>query len=548
MREPKFWSPYLIGNMMMKYKVMLVDDEPIALRGLEQLVNWDEIDCLLAGTAYSAVLALESIPEICPDIIVTDLVMPEMDGIEFISILNQRHPGIEVIILSGYGEFEYARQAIKNNVCEFLVKPATDEELKDAIVKVAAKIEQRRQREQSSEKQKELLDRSIPLLKNQYMLEIIKGNIDEQEARGKAAMIGFDFARNSWICLLHIDTKKNDDDIIAGLLLKEYCQEYFGLICRTSVIMDGELICIVLSDNESLIDDHGVFSYMEQLSDNIRIKYGLSTSIGVSPCFREIKDAPGAYSAAYGALMSRFFLGLGQVIHYSVAVESRESGMYPYEAADGIINRIRYQENLDARELSDELVDAFIKSAGYNIETIYQFCYQFCIRLREVLQSMDDGSLEQENYSLPEVLRKLRGKSSVDELKSYLAGIIAGEVQLIDSVRKRKAGSIIDKVKQYIGKNLSEDLTLNAVAAMVFMNPTYFCLFFKQSTGINYHDYVFAEKMKHARKLLIEDQMKIYEVSELVGYMNPRSFSDAFRRYWGMTPSNYLKSFYDSRQ
>lgn len=531
------------------YKVLLVDDEPIALRGLEQLIDWEEIDCQIVGTASCAVFALEMIPEIGPDIIITDLVMPEMDGIEFISLINQRYPGIEVIILSGHGEFEYAQQAIKNNVCEFLVKPATEDELKQSVSIVAAKIEQRQQREQSSEKQKELLNRSIPLLKNQYMLDILKGEItDEAEARSKAALIGFLFSQVSAVGLLHIDTQKSDKDIITNLLLKEYCQEYFDTICHAIIIMDGVFICIVLSDSENLVDDHRVFSYMEQLSDNIRTKFGISTTIGISPCFREVKDTPSAYTAAYDALMSRFFLGLGQVIHHSLAVESKESGMYPYEAADSIITRIRYQENLDVQELSNEIVDAFIKSAGYNIEIIYQYCYQFCIRLMEVLQSMDDGSLEQENNSLPEVLKKIRNKSSVQELKKYLAAIIAREVSLIDSFRKRKAGSIIDKVKQYVSENLSEDLTLNAVAAMVFMNPTYFCIFFKQSTGINYHDYVITEKMKQAQKLLIEDQMKIYEVSELVGYMNPRSFSDAFRRYWGMTPSNYLKAFYERGQ
>jgi two-component system response regulator YesN len=170
------------------------------------------------------------------------------------------------------------------------------------------------------------------------------------------------------------------------------------------------------------------------------------------------------------------------------------------------------------------------------------------MRLVEVLQSQKGEGYETRDESyFADIFERIRKNSSITELEGTLGEVIRYEIQVIDDERKKKANSIIEKVKNYIKDNLSEDLTLNAVSSIIYMNPVYFSTLFKQSTGINYHDYVFEEKMKIAQKLLIEDQKKIYEVSEMVGYVNARSFSEAFKRYWGDTPSNYVKEFFDNR-
>ena len=528
------------------HRVLLVDDESLSLRGLEALIDWSRAGCEVAGTAMSAPEALAAMPAVRPDIVITDLVMPEMDGMALIETLKRDHLEVEVIILSGHGEFGYAKQAIRNSVCEFLVKPVTEEELEDALRRVGAKIEDRRRQEGALLRQRELLDESFPLLRSQYMLDILRGNVtDRQEIERMLSVARYRFAPTGAMAVLCRDD--STDVMLTGPMLKEFCEGIFENKAENCVLVDGGYLCLALGGLEGPDCGKQAQELMERLRSRILSELSLSVTIGLSPCFSGLEGAPDAYRWANDAATSRFFLGQGRVIAHHASVERRQSGRYPFEKTVEILNRIQYQQELDAGTAAAELVDFFVDAAGYHIDVIQKYCQQFRLRLMELLHGLsgnpglDDGG----RFEQPTLL--MGGAETLGELRGSLADVIAWAAQTVDGIRRRKAGSIVERAKQYIADHLAGDVTLNTVASTAYINPAYFSILFKQSAGMNFHDYVIGRKMDHARRLLIEDRMKIYEVAGQVGYQNYRSFSDAFKRHWGATPSEYVKDFFSKR-
>ena len=531
----------------MKFRVMLVDDEAMSLKGLQSLVDWKEQNCEVVGTAFSAISALEQIDALSPHIIITDLVMPEMDGIEFITIIKKHHPEIEIIILSGYGEFDYAQKAIKNDVCEFLVKPVTRGQILEALNKTSAKIIAAKKKENILEAQKKLLEKSVPLLRNKYMLEMLKGNAkDKEEIIRKCKLINLKFNQSAAVCVLAANII-DDDNIMIVLSIKDFCERFFDGLCRAHIVLDNEYICIVMYGKECEINDGNSYKHTAGLCEGIKRKFGIQLTAGIGPCCPDFAGIHASYNAARNAALSGFFMGEGCIIHHSNAIENHEHCAYPYKKAIEIIDKIKFKSDCDAKLIADEMMTELINASGYNVDVIYDYLHHFCIQLAASLHNQASAE-NNESSNMQEIIDSLKKSANIEELGDSLVYIIEYELVLFDKLRKKKANLIIDKAKAYIDGNMSGDLSLNAMSCVVFMSPAYFSAFFKQATGVNYHDYVIGEKMKFARSQLIEERKKVYEVSQMVGYVNTRSFSSTFKRYWGENPSDYVKSFFATRR
>jgi len=527
------------------YKVMLVDDEPIIIRGMKQLIDWQKEGYEICGFANSAEEALEKLDEINPDIIITDLVMPEMDGNEFINVVKSKRPNIEAIILSGYGEFEFARKALANGVGDYLVKPTTRTELISALKKVADKIKIRTNNEREYLQLKERMHESLPVLQNRYILEIANGKITDRDSILRlCTLVDFEIKDSSVVSVVNargeLDIKDEENsDVYLDLAVKSACEKYLNKFGKAYTVVDNKNLCIIITDAKKDLNDTSAFELFNGLYYDVKSRYNVDITIGVGSCFNDVKDLRKSYIQAHNALESSFFLGNNQIIHYKNALQYNDEIIaYPMETSEQIIEKMRYDLNISPDQLANDLIDSFVKTAGHDIEMIYHYCCLFNIQLGKVNGSNiheDHANNESSNY-----MEEIRKCKTTIELKKHFRGIIKQDINSINKLRSEKLDDVISKVINHIKSNLSGDLTLNEMANVVFMNSVYLSTLFKNKTGLMYHEFVFKERMKKAQKLLLDNRLKVYEVAQSVGYSNARSFSEAFKRFCGTTPSKYV--------
>lgn len=529
------------------YRVMLVDDEPIIIRGMKALLKWEQEGYEICGHAYSAKEALDKVDELNPDIIITDLVMPEMDGNEFIEIVKSKRPSIEAIILSGFGEFEFARKALGSGVSDYLMKPATREQLKKALKKAADKITLSRSSQMEYIELKARMQESMPLLESRYILEILKGKIkDKEEILRRCSLIGFEIKGNSLIGImeskgrLDIEDEENSD-VYYDLAAKAICLEHINKLGKGYAITEGQKLCLIGTDFDKQMTENMMYELLNDICSDIKCRYGVEATIGMGSSFKNITDIKKSYFQALYALETSFFIGVGQVIHHGNVLEYDDEIMsYPVETADKLIEKIRYDAKSVPKQLASELIDEFVKKAGHDIETIYQFCCHFYIQLSNLNKSVKAGTSA--GYDTSYDMDKIRSCKTTSQLKQHFEGVIEARIIAINKLRAEKLNSVVSKVIDYVNSNLSADLTLNEMANIVFVNSVYLSTLFKSKTGQMYHDFVFCARMKKAQELLLDEQLKVYEVAQNVGYSNARSFSDAFKRFCGMTPSKYVNT------
>lgn len=528
-------------------KVFIVDDEPIILQGLKKLIDWNQLGCKIVGEAFDGEEALEIIHEINPDIIITDLLMPELGGLDFIKKVNNMGNSPIIIILSGYGEFEYAREAIKNGVFEYLLKPVTEEHLTDVIQKVTKIIRGNRQSENKLDRLKEQLSESMPLLKEKFLLELLTGIIDNKnEIKRKAQLMDLDLEGNSYTVIaaeldntLISNTNDNKDKLNLIKTVQNILKDVTGTNYKSYIVISDDKFYILLIGSGARLSPTEIINIASKVKCCLEAYLNLTATLSIGQGYSDILQAKKSFKDANLALNNKFFFGKDTIIHINKALTNKKcSAIYPEEEEKKVLESIRYCQGKDPAQLSGDIMQSFIHACGNNIDLIYNFCFEFCVQINRMLSRM----MEEIPDFLPDLdslEKEIRHNKTVNELNNWLKRIISLTEKKILDIRKSRVYDVIEDVKDYLNQNYSKDIKLNMVASRIYLSPTYFSALFKNKTGVNFYDYLVKIRMEAASKLLMDDTCKVYEVAQQVGYKSARCFSETFKRYFGVIPSTY---------
>ncbi|RUS43960.1 response regulator [Cohnella sp. AR92] len=483
-------------------KALVFDDEYIVLRGLEKLIDWPEYGIELAGTAADGLSALRLFREMKPDIILTDIRMPGMDGLTLIETIRAEAPDTMCIVFSGYNEFEYVRSAIKLGVVDYLEKPVNIEKIREGISKAVARIEELNDYSSLKRKwQQGLLEKSV--------LQLLEGG--PSAAEEWAESFGPDAAKVEGVTVL---VSKNEAPVVPD-------SEEYRLV---RVSRGGESIGVVFHFRPSSEEwTSPLAAWTQEL-------------IGSGRTYSSVAEAPKSYKEAQRALRyGKFLEGKGWVRFEDLGESHAESPLLPeWEEAmlfdlrigdkDGLMEKLdRYLEEFRGAKLTPEAAEVELlkilthgldvaKETGGNPSDIYPAGYW--------------PQLEIRNLHTP------------GEMADWLRKEMETIMDWILGVRHRSKHAAIEKALRYIGKNYGRDLTQQEVADHVQMNATYFSLLFKEEMDISYIKYLTQVRMEKA-KLLLGAGESIQEISEKVGYQHARHFSEVFKKYAGVTPGQF---------
>lgn len=524
-------------------KMMVVEDETILREGICRVGDWEQCGVEICAAAGNGKEALELIPEKKPDIILTDVVMPIMDGLELTRSVYEQYPEIKIILLSGHEEFEYVKKAMDCKARSYLLKPAKIEKLVEVVSAIRDEILEERSRNSEKERLQKKLEESIPIVREHYMNQLLSEvEHGEEEIQKQFEFLSIDLDTSNLAVLVgEFDSKAEDRTELRLLLLqlKEIGAEVLGSEYRYVVFEDLKDRMVVILNYPEQITPKDFQLYLQgkavRIQKEIKERANQSVSLGIGRCIRNIRQLYKAYHEAECALNYRFFMG-------------RESVIYI-----GDIEREEHKDRLAMLNQEEELAESIkvgdLEGTEKQIQRYFQLLSEFAAAGQEyileklsvfvsyLLRLLDIKEVEGEKQWLAELerlsveLRREEHHTTLSELQEQVGAVLLHITQKINQNRILRNEGIIEKAQKYIRQNLSGDVSLITVAEVVYVSPNYLSFLFKES-GENFKDYVVRIKMEQAKEMIESGSYSLNQIAAELGYKDGRYLSQVYKKYY----------------
>ena len=566
---------YILGGIMIK--VFLVEDEYAIREGIKKSVNWEANGFELVGEAGDGEMAYPKIVKTKPDILITDIRMPFMDGLELAKLVKNEMPKIKIVVLSGYDDFNYAKQAISIGVEEYILKPVSGENLINQLKTIAESIQNERQDDELREKY--LRDREeIRILEQQkFIHDMIDGRLSVKDSLAQGKELGIDITAAYYtVILMQVfpkNAKSGEVDEYSGVSEEIYSRikEIYADVEHVYLYEQvGDVLCFLeKADSQEEMETNvnkeigDIKALMANYTD--RLFY-----ISVGKPVERLRDVNASYKDASRKFAERFMCD-DSYVFYGENASQRERIRETIKAEknagiEDINNNSDISKldinNVDIRMISqktiynflksgtisevDDLVEEYFDSMGKEaVESILLRQYVLVESMLSTVAFLENLGISKENISgiLGEYSDPVRFVESTDTARAYIKGLLRLAIDYRNQMSDKRYTEIIDKAKKYIQENYqNEDMSLLSVASNVNVSSNHFSAVFRKETGETFIDYLTTVRMEKAKDLLACTSMKTSEVGFEVGYRDPHYFSYIFKKTQGMTPKDYRRT------
>ncbi|MCI6513069.1 MAG: response regulator [Coprococcus catus] len=540
-------------------KVYLVEDEIIIRQSIKNSIDWEKEGYEFVGDASDGELALPVILKEKPDILITDIRMPFMDGLELSRMVKAELPDIKIVILSGYDDFEYAKQAIKIGVAEYLLKPVSSAVLLEHLSEIAEKVRDEREDLALKKVYYQEMQENEELIKMKFLGELISGKLSLADAMEKGKRFHMNLSGPFYRIILfkfiqedHVQAEQSEALAEAYEAVGNYVDGLKDAF-RFQRGVEGWafLLTSVEEDMEAQTE-----RFIEGLKEVIAPFEALTWFGGIGSEAARLRELRYSFREADKAFAGRFVQEPNQII----SVEQLNYEQLDNEFDANIFGEINQFDQIITRFLSSgsrEEVESFVGALfteisedhfrslmirQYIIMDIYATVLAFCKKLRK--DTGADGEAAGQMESLREneeiLKRAVLTAESVDDIKDYIGTLLDHVIELRNTLSGRRYSDIIRTARKRIEQDyMSEDISLNTVAAEVCMSPSYFSSVFSKEMGKTFIEYLTEVRMEKAKQYLVCSSMKTSEISYEVGYKDPHYFSYIFKKTQGCTPKEY---------
>ena len=525
------------------YTVVVADDEEELRRALIRRVNWEEAGFRVVGEAENGAEALELVDKLEPDLLLTDIQMPFITGIELARQVREIRPTMHIAFLSGYDEFSYAQQAIQYNIISYILKPVSSAELTEELKKIKEKID---------EKFKEFVDKTaagndwlelseflMPLLLDEFQGEATKdrnrillenarncGLIKELYGDHRfAVMVTSIFDENGKNCT----TRSNVNAI--DIILRKY-------IKHASIYVDGRVVSFLVAT--PLGFEKYLHIAVEDIIQSVKRIMNLQASVGVSRIVEQIASGHEAYVEAVTA--SSYSQQSDDSIHFISDVErSDEVDQEMYMKLIGEVeNLVRSGSRQDLEEYLNNVFDR-IEQNRYTPATVSFIMMQLVSAIFRISYNVvDNDDIQKLQAYSP--MQGLFVTGSIEELRDRNIRFCLKAKELISEQRKKSTSVLCDRAMAIIEERFSDcELSLATISSEIAVSPNYLSAIIKKSTGTTFVDLLTRKRIETAKLLLLDSNMKIREIAERCGYSDQHYFSYCFRKYTGESPNSHRR-------
>ena len=513
------------------FKVLIVDDEPYIRQGLKSIIDWEQYGFIICGEASDGEEGVKQVIKLSPDLVITDIKMPVMDGLEFIKhSKNILGSNAHFIVLSGYNDFKYARSSIKYGVIDYLLKPIEEVELIEILKKIARQI----------------IGDKLNITANQIIQALLVSDLDPD-----LLLVGKDLFTNISefrIRFVQIEIniselfEKFDEielqsklDIVVNILEKAIYKENINCLYNSSlgnygIILSKSILKYYYNDAEKFVND-----LFKRIDDVLKG----SCLIIVGKEISELSDIKTSYKSCLEGKYYNPFHIHNTVIFYDEVKKTQ----YNYDYIDDA----SVEKFLEAVEKNQDKITISIINEGLNNisnkkvapEILHAF---FMIFISKVITSVSKKYGNNNDFMKnTTTLYGLEG-SNLDEVQEYLLIFSRYIYKYIKSLKNSKQTILIYDIEKYIKNNYQLDLTLIKISEIFFINPVYLGQLLKKSLGMYFNDYLHYIRIEEAKKNLRRSDLKLCEIANKVGYSDSNYFISKFEKITGMSPTEYKNS------
>lgn len=538
-------------------KVFLVEDEYTIREGVKRAIHWEDEGFELVGEASDGEVAYPKIRETQPDILITDIRMPFMDGLQLSALVKKDLPNIRILILSGYDDFKYAHEAISIGVEGYLLKPLSVETLLDKLHEIEASIGEEKARQQAVEDYKRELEGVRSLESQQFLRDVIDGRYSMAEAVEKGRDYDMDLAGGCYSVLLMQIRRGGDTEDAVDTYSKSreeiYERIYDGIAQKGylyAYLQSAETLCFLRKadtpEQLSALREEGVAAFCEFMEGYPHLIWFLAYGEPVE----RIRDLKHSYESASRKFAMRYMYNVSHVFLYSDAQETeilnqRESNI-DYRNVDITKLSQRYISNFlqngAITEVDDFVLDYFASMGKDAVDSyiLRQYVVMgtiFCmISFLEEIKVPEDEIYE----NLGDMQDGMQHLASSSETQAYIRDLLVKTLTLRNRVSEHRYTALIQEAVRYMRENYaSEEISLQSVASVVNVSASHFSTIFKQETGQNFVEFLTTLRMDKARELLTCTAMRTSDVGYEVGYKDPHYFSYIFKKEQGVSPREY---------
>lgn len=533
-------------------KILLVDDEEQVRKIIAKKIMWEKLGYELIGNVSNGREALEMIELNEPDVVLTDIRMPFMDGLELASRLKEEYPDIKVIIFSGFDEFEYAKQALKYNVIEYILKPVNIEEMTEILRKVRQSIVDDILKKRNIEKLREAYMKGLPVIKERFLTDLIHGKLKSRaEIQQKMSLyqIPLAFQEGYLVATLMLTDKKIDrTNAIEGIdqeemqyfSVKQYLEEmlenqYDNIFLRTT---SGWSVILGIRKGER---GRKVVMLLNNFCRSCKKLLDIEITAGVGSVVNDIMDIEASYQESKEALGYYRIMGKGKAIYIQdVEPGQNESLLSEEKLEDQLMVSIKFGLEEKVCQCIDEIVD---RAEGKKIHDNQVMIYyiSLVINLMKFAEKCDVHTGDGEEISRDYIEQIFQIKSA-DRMKEWMKEICLNIQKEIGREREDATLKLINQAKAFIEMHYQEpSLSVEMICQELHISPAYFSTIFKKEVGESYVSYLTDLRLKKALELLKDTTDKTYVIAKKVGYSEPNYFSYVFKKKFGVAPSKYYK-------
>ena len=533
------------GKKMERYKVILVDDEAEVIDMIEKKIHWNDLGFEVAGSATNGVKALELVEKLQPDVVLTDIKMPYMDGLELSRRLNREYPNIYIMLCTGFDEFEYAKEAVHLEIKEYMLKPVNATELSESLTNLKHTLDREREEKLNVKKLNDYFQEVLPKLQSNFFISLIEGRVEKHDYERFLQAYQVDMKGPLFGCVIFHTSENHVPEGMNPLLLsmsvereiKQRLMDQWN--CREFIYMGNTLLILELDAEDKITQITDACDRFCRWAYRIM---GAVVTAGIGTVCDSLYEISLSYERAREAVSYRVLYGTKRAINIGEIVPKEQ--IKPVQSEESrmqtLFRAIRIGDSTEIERAAHGEMEKLHKNtetmSQYNLATmeIVSGFFKFCT----------DNSLDFNKISgnMQNIYEKV---SQMDEssLTAWIVQMSETISEKLKCARNSSARRLIVEAQNIVKERYMEaDISLDEICAVLGVSNSYFSSLFKKEAGKSFISYLTDYRMDIAAEMILNTDEKSYTIAEKVGYLDANYFSYVFKKKFGVSPSKYRAS------
>ena len=527
-------------------KVIIADDEKWVRTTIRTLIPFEKLDMKLVGEASNGIEALELCKLHDPDIVLTDIMMPGLTGLDLIDELKHSRPQVKIAIISGYSDFEYAKAAMKFGIVDYLLKPLEENELLQILDRFKKEIAEEMKILRSNDLGKEQLKLAVPVLKEAFLNRLVSQNTyTTEKIRTSLLEYGIEFKGNTfYVAVFSTDHPKGfnseNDPEYKTKIIRRVMKRYAGAVTFPGKSTTAEVISIINCQNE--IERDKLTNAFNLCRKIYKKRFENTLSAGLSESSHQLCMLHQLFTQAEKALDMRFWTGPGRLHAYSPRMLKKEPELpLTDEMLNKMILNLKLSNIQTALSHVDSVLEELKNQPDINPFFVREYFWQLVQSIISILNIQLPFIRFETRLTGEQPYERIIRTAFADGLAAYTKELLIHVYDFFHDKNPVNNINLIDNARKIIEANYAGDISLEHVARHVHLSPAYLSELFKKETGMSFVDYKTVVRIENAKKLLDSMACSISDVSEKVGYSDPKYFSKLFKKITGKTVYEYRK-------